>query len=130
MNMNAIDVMYVGIGGGLGALLRWGVGLGISKRFKGDFPLGTFVINITGAFVIGFLSVFFKLHTQGQVEELLHVTILTGILGGYTTFSTMQLDTAKMVHRRQRFKGLVYMVVSVVCGVIAAVIGAWLGGLL
>ncbi len=127
--MNAIDVMYVGFGGGLGALLRWGVGLGVNKVFKGDFPLGTFIINISGAFVIGFLSVFFKLHTHGNAQELWHVTILTGLLGGYTTFSTMQLDASKMVHRRQRLAALGYIIVSVVVGVIAALVGAWLGGL-
>ena len=57
--MNPLDVMWVGLGGGLGSVLRWGVGRIVGERYHGDFPLSTFLINISGAFVIGYLSVLF-----------------------------------------------------------------------
>jgi hypothetical protein len=52
--MTALDVMWVGLGGGLGSLLRWWIGRVVGERYRGDFPLGTFLINVSGSFVIGF----------------------------------------------------------------------------
>jgi len=57
--MTALDVMWVGLGGGLGSLLRWWIGRVVGERYRGDFPLGTFLINISGAFPMGYLSVLF-----------------------------------------------------------------------
>lgn len=54
--MTALDVFWVGLGGGLGSLLRWWIGLRVGQFYKGSFPLGTFLINVSGAFVIGYLS--------------------------------------------------------------------------
>ena len=54
--MKPLDVMWVGLGGGLGSVLRWWVGRVVGERYHGDFPLGTFLINISGAFLIGYLS--------------------------------------------------------------------------
>ena len=64
--MNPLDVMWVGLGGGLGSVLRWGAGRIVGERYHGDLPLGTFVINISGAFVIGYLSVLFGI---GSVSD-------------------------------------------------------------
>ena len=55
--MTALDVFWVGLGGGLGTLLRGWIGLRDARRYKGDLPLGTFLINVSGAFVIGYLLV-------------------------------------------------------------------------
>ena len=57
--MKPIDIMWVGLGGGLGSVLRWWIGRVVGERYHGDFPLGTFLINVSGAFVIGYLSVLF-----------------------------------------------------------------------
>jgi fluoride ion exporter CrcB/FEX len=56
IKMSPLDVMWVGPGGGLGSVLRWWVGRVVGERYHGDFPLGTFLINISGAFLIGYLS--------------------------------------------------------------------------
>ena len=53
--MRPLDVLWVGLGGGFGSVLRWCVGLLVGERFHGDFPLGTLLINVSGAFVIGYL---------------------------------------------------------------------------
>ena len=94
--MTAIDVMWVGFGGGIGSLLRWWIGLRVGKIYQGNFPLGTFLINISGAFVIGYLSILFSVDWRDRYGDLINAAVLTGILGGYTTFSSMQLDAAKL----------------------------------
>jgi CrcB protein len=55
-----LDVMWVGLGGGLGSLLRWWTGRVVGEHYIGDFPVGTFLINVSGAFAIGYLSVLFE----------------------------------------------------------------------
>lgn len=124
--MTAIDIFWVGIGGGSGSLLRWWVGKITGERYHGSFPLGTFIINVSGAFIIGFLSTLFLVDWHDRFGSFLHAAILTGILGGYTTFSSMQLDAAKLVQAKQQALALGYLLLSVVTGVAAAAAGVWL----
>ncbi|HHL2559437.1 TPA: CrcB family protein [Yersinia enterocolitica] len=124
--MTAIDVMWVGLGGGIGSLLRWWIGLGVGKIYKGNFPLGTFLINISGAFVIGYLSILFSVDWRDRYGDLMNAAVLTGILGGYTTFSSMQLDAAKLSTTRGRVIAAGYLIISVLVGLAAAALGAWL----
>ncbi|EKN6262107.1 fluoride efflux transporter FluC [Yersinia enterocolitica] len=124
--MTAIDVMWVGLGGGIGSLLRWWIGLGVGKIYKGKFPLGTFLINISGAFVIGYLSILFSVDWRDRYGDLMNAAVLTGILGGYTTFSSMQLDAAKLSTARGRAIAAGYLIISVLVGLAAAALGAWL----
>lgn len=124
--MTAIDVMWVGLGGGIGSLLRWWIGLRVGKIYKGPLPLGTFLINISGAFVIGYLSILFNIDWRDRYGDLMNAAVLTGILGGYTTFSSMQLDAAKLATARGRAIAAGYLIISVLVGLIAAAFGAWL----
>lgn len=124
--MNVTDMMWVWVGGGLGSVLRWQVGAVVSRFYKGNIPLGTFIINVSGAFVIGFLSIFFTVDWQDRYGGLLQSAILTGVIGGYTTFSTMQLEAAKLVNVSQKIGAVAYLIVSVLCGLAAAGFGAWL----
>ena len=91
--MTALDVLWVGLGGGLGSLLRWWVGRAVGERWRGDFPLGTFLINISGAFPMGYPSVLFAVDWHTRHGTALTALCLTGIIGGYTTFSSMQTWT-------------------------------------
>jgi CrcB protein len=127
--MKPLDVMWVGVGGGLGSLLRWLVGLVVGKRYHGDFPLGTFVINVSGAFVIGFLSVLFKVDWHNRYGSVLNSGVLTGVLGGYTTFSSMQLDASKLARKRGGIPAASYLLVSIAVGMLAAGFGAALARL-
>ena len=124
--MTAIDVMWVGFGGGLGSLLRWWIGLRVGKIYQGNFPLGTFRINISGAFVIGYLSILFSVDWRDRYGDLINAAVLTGILGGYTTFSSMQLDAAKLATAGGRAMAAGYLMISVLVGLAAAAFGAWL----
>jgi CrcB protein len=100
------------------------VGIGAGERYKGTFPLGTFLINVSGAFLMGFLSTLFKVDWRDRYGSNLAAFVLTGVLGGYTTFSSYQLDTANLYNKRTRGLATFYWIGSVAAGLIAAALGA------
>jgi CrcB protein len=118
--------MWVGLGGGVGSLLRWAIGHIIAERYHGSFPLGTFLINVSGAFAIGYLSVLFNVDWRDRYGTALNAGILTGVLGGYTTFSTMQLDAVKLRDATGVVPAGFYLLLSVCLGQVAAWIGSGL----
>jgi CrcB protein len=122
--MQPLDVLWVGLGGGLGSLFRWLVGLAIGKRYHGDFPLATFLINVSGALVIGYLSVLFMVDWHDRHGTILKSGILTGVLGGYTTFSSMQLDASKLAGKKGGAPAGLYLLLSITAGMLAAWLGA------
>ena len=120
-----LTVALVFAGGAGGSVIRWLVGIGVDKRYKGiTFPLGTLLINVSGAFLMGFLSTLFIVDWKDRHGSNLTALVLTGVLGGYTTFSSYQLDTADLYNRGERGRALVYWGGSVAAGLIAAVLGA------
>lgn len=121
-----IDFLLVGIGGGIGSILRWAVGKLVKEQYHGKFPLGTFIINISGAFVIGYLSRYFMIAWDDRFGSFLHAAILTGLLGGYTTFSSMQLDALKLTQTKDQMMAIAYLSLSVIAGLGAAFLGAYL----
>jgi len=124
--MKPLDVMWVGLGGGLGSALRWWVGRVVGERYHGDFPLGTFLINILGTFLIGYLSVLFGVdwHDRYGHGILLNALVLTGVLGGYTTFSSMQLEAVKLSEKRRGGLAMSYLLLSVASGLLVGELGA------
>lgn len=128
--MTPLDVLFVGLGGGLGSLCRWGVGRALGEHWHNErFPLGTFVINVTGAFVIGLLATLFSLDFTDRLGSFLTAAILTGFLGGYTTFSSMQLDAATLSTKSGARDAALYLFASVTVGGLAAALGIFLGRL-
>jgi CrcB protein len=112
------------VGGGGGSVIRWLVGLAVGERYKGvRFPLGTMLINVSGAFLMGFLSTLFKVDWRDRHGSNLTAFVLTGVLGGYTTFSSYQLDTANLYNKGGRGWAL-YWAGPVAAGLIAATLGA------
>jgi len=113
--------LLVLIGGGAGALARYAGSTAIMERYGGTFPLGTFIINVTGSFGIGFLMTFLtgRMHASPNWRFLL----VTGFLGGYTTFSSFEYEVLQSVREGSKWIGLLNMVGSVVLGYIAV----WLG---
>ena len=93
------------------------------RRYHGDFPLGTFLTNISGAFLIGYLSALFAIDRHDRYDTALKAGVLTGVLGGYTTFSTMQLDAAKLAGKRRGVFAAPYLLLSVAVGTLAAGLG-------
>lgn len=111
-------------GAGLGGLARYVAGTWIMAKYGGRFPLGTFVINITGAFLIGVLMTLFTGRFHPHPNWRLFLVV--GILGGYTTFSSFEYETYQAVRDGERWLGLLYVVGSVTLGYL----GVWLGTLL
>lgn len=128
--MNVSDLFLVFLGGGIGSLARWLIGLVVGKRYHGSFPLATFLINISGAFLIGFLTVLLDFDWKERFGHPVNTIVLTGILGGYTTFSSLELDTAKLINGQNPRVALVYIGSSVALGLLSAFLGGALAGLI
>lgn len=108
-------------GAGLGGLARYALGTWIMVRSGVRFPLGTFVINVSGSFLIGLFMTLLteRLHPHPNWRLFLVV----GVLGGYTTFSSFEYEALQAVRGGERWMGLLYVTGSVVLGYAAV----WLG---
>jgi len=124
--MRPLDVLWVGLGGGLGSALRCWIGRLVGEAYKGRFPLSTFLINISGSLVIGYLSVLFNVdwHNRYGHGMVVNALVITGVLGGYTTFSSMQLDAARVPAKHHARVAASYLLLSVAAGLLAALAGA------
>lgn len=122
--MSPVDVLWVGLGGGLGSVLRWWTGRLVAERYIGDFPLSTFVINVSGAFAIGFLSVLFEVDWRDRYGSALNAAVLTGLLGGFTTFSSMQLGASELKAKKRGMLAVFYLLLSTAVGLLAATLGS------
>jgi CrcB protein len=123
MKMN--KYLLVGLGGCLGSILRFWVGAHISERMGARFPYGTFVINITGSFLIGLVVTLLaeKAHWSPSFRYLIPV----GFIGGYTTFSTFELETLQSFRDGEFLIAFLNVLLSVVVGFIAVWLGAVAG---
>lgn len=121
---DSFTLALVFAGGAGGSAIRWLVGMGVGERYQGTFPLGTFLINVSGAFLMGFLSTLFNVDWKDRYGSNLTAFVLTGVLGGYTTFSSYQLDTDNLYKKRARGLAAIYWIGSVAVGLIAAALGA------
>jgi len=117
-------VALVFAGGAAGSVARWLLGIAIGERHHGTLPLGTLAINVTGAFLMGFLSTLFYVDWRDRYGSDLTALVLTGVLGGYTTFSSYQLEVADLWGKGARLWAVSYWIGSVVLGLAAAALGA------
>ncbi len=114
--------VWIGVGllGGLGALLRFFVDGLVAARFGRDFPLGTFVVNVSGALVLGFL-VGLGLTGNG------YLLAGTATIGSYTTFSTWMLESQRLVEDGEVEMPIVNVLLSLFVGLGAAALGRLIG---
>jgi len=118
-------VLGIALAGALGALARYGLEGVVSRRLAGAFPWGTFVVNVTGAFVAGLL---FTIFTQRVVvAPWVRSTLLIGFLGAYTTFSTLSLETFRLIEDGAYVMGALNSVGSLVVGLVAVYGGVLVG---
>ena len=122
---SGMKAWLVFLGGGSGAVLRYLVGIGMG-RWSQHFPAGTFLINVSGSFLLGLL---FGLTYAGEFRHERELTLLlgTGVLGGYTTFSTFELEGYRLLAGGHGGAALGYLLASVLAGLAAVALGAWIG---
>jgi CrcB protein len=106
----------------LGGVARFALGGWIMARYGGRFPLGTFLINISGSFLIGLLMTMMTEHYAPHPHWRLFLVV--GVLGGYTTFSSFEYETLMAVQSGERWLGLAYVMGSVMVGYLAVWLGA------
>jgi CrcB protein len=111
----------VGIGGFLGSVLRFWLGSFIGGRLGARFPYGTFVINITGSFLIGMVVTVLATKAHWSSNWLYLIPI--GFIGGYTTFSTFEYETFRLFQDGQLLTAMLNITLSVVVGFV----GVWVG---
>jgi fluoride exporter len=111
------------LGGGLGAALRFAVGTLALRFYAGLFPLGTFVINVSGSFLIGTLMALFL--NRPAVHPAWRLFLVVGVLGGYTTFSSFEWETFIALRSGAGLVAALNVLLSVALGLA----GVWIGAL-
>ena len=127
--MSGSDLAFAFLGGGVGSLARWAVGRLVGRRHAGDCPRATMLTNVTGCLLIGFLTILFRFDPKDRFGHPVNTLVLTGVLGGYTTFSSLQPDTSRLLRRRGPAAAAGYQLGSVALGLLAAGVGAALADL-
>ena len=116
--------LLVFIGSGLGGMARYGVGVLSARWFGVDFPISTLAVNILGSAILGLIVVLFtKLNVANQDARLF---LATGVIGGFTTFSTFSLDAVALWESGDHFGAAGYVGASVVLSLVAIVVAMWL----
>ena len=113
--------LIVFIGAGIGGALRHGVNVGAARLFGLGFPYGTLIVNVVGSFLMGLLAGFFGY--RAGIPQHVRLFLTTGILGGFTTFSTFSLDAALLIERHSLRMAAGYLVGSVAAGLAALFFG-------
>ncbi len=111
-----MTMFLITIGGAFGALARYKLGEVLAKLSRSGFPIGTLLINISGALVLGILT---GLRLGGNWYSLLG----EGFCGAFTTFSTFSLDTVQLLRARRRNKAVLYVVLTVALGILCFLAG-------
>lgn len=116
-----MNLLLVAVGGALGAVARYGVGVGAARWLGLAFPWGTLAVNVLGGFAMGWLAA-----RVGPEQEALRLALGVGVLGGFTTFSAFSLETVKLMEHQPGLAAL-YVAASVVLSVGACWLGLYLG---
>jgi CrcB protein len=114
------------LGGATGSLARYLISTAIMSRMGGRFPFGTFFINVTGSFLIGLTMTL--LTERLQPHPNWQLALVTGVLGGYTTFSAFEWETFGLIRSAALWQGLLNAAGSVLLGYLAVWLGVFMVG--
>jgi fluoride exporter len=117
--------LFIAIGGGLGSIARYAVGVGVSDRLGIRFPYGTLIVNISACLLIGFSLEVLNRHTN--FNPALRYLIPIGFIGAYSTFSTFEWEIFSSLRSGAFWVAILYMAASVVFGLISVALGSSLG---
>ncbi|MDI9319959.1 MAG: fluoride efflux transporter CrcB [Phycisphaerales bacterium] len=113
------NCLLIGFGGALGSIARYAISLLTKKYWKMSFPLGTFMTNMIGCFLIGLLIAYL----QKNSNDALKLLFITGFCGGFTTFSSFSGENIELIQNNQIGISLLYIMGSIAIGLVAT----WLG---
>ncbi len=119
-----LNILVIALGGALGAILRYGLGLYVSSKWNLDFPLPTFIINISGAFLLGFLNILFL--ERFTLNPIWRLGIGIGFLGAYTTFSTFGYEVIILLEDGSYWTAGLYTTLSILVGFVGVALGVGL----
>lgn len=119
-----MQILLVAAGGAVGSVCRYLVGVGALRLLGPSFPWGTLTVNVVGSFGIGVLAELIVVRFGASTD--LRLLLITGFLGGFTTFSAFALDAVSLFERGAALSSLVYLVASVVVSLAATVAGMFL----
>jgi len=113
-------ILMIGVGGFIGTICRYLLSLLIQNKFLSTYPFGTLSVNIIGCFLIGII---YALSDRGHFSVEWRLFLATGIMGGFTTFSTFSNETVSMLRDAQYGNALLYVSGSVILGLLATFCG-------
>ena len=120
--MSPVTCLYVVLGGAIGTFARYAISVAALPLSR-DLPWGTIVINITGCALIGFFGTLTLAHGRYPVSENMRLFVMTGICGGYTTFSAFSLQTLDLMRGGSMLRALANVLMSVVFCIAAVALG-------
>jgi fluoride exporter len=116
-----VNTLWIGVGGAFGSMLRYHIGAIIQARLGDDFPYGTLVINVVGSFLLALLA---ALGLRGDLAlPSLRLALGTGVLGGFTTYSTFNYDTLRLFQTGAPALGALNLAATVILSLVAGVLG-------
>ncbi|RDX02309.1 camphor resistance protein CrcB [Listeria kieliensis] len=115
-----LNMFVVGFGAAFGGMTRYLLTLYLKKKWESDFPWPTFLINISGSFLLGILL-------SSNLASFLVLLLGTGFMGGYTTFSTFKVENIELYRHKEYKKLAAYLIFSYGFGLLAAYLGVLLG---
>jgi fluoride exporter len=118
--------IWVALGGALGSMARYGVGIGAARAWGDTFPWGTLIINIAGSFVISLFGTLTSQAGAAPAPPGLRIFVMVGFCGGFTTFSSFSLQTLELLQAGETVRAGLYVTLSVVLCLIGVFLGYWL----
>ena len=120
-----MTILWVGLGGFLGANARYLLGGLIAEQWGGIFPWGILIVNLTGSFILGFFLAFAQ--DRPWVQPNLRLLFAVGFVGGYTTFSTFTYESVRLAQDGELLLAMANVIGSVLTGGVAVMAGIILG---
>ncbi|MFC7681329.1 fluoride efflux transporter CrcB [Paenibacillus sp. GCM10028914] len=114
-------IVWIGIGGIVGAVSRYGIGIWVGKRVGSSFPWATLLVNLVGSLLLGIL-----VGTAERMPEMVYGLLGTGFCGAFTTFSTFGYEAITLAVNKHYVQALIYVITSVLLGLAGASIGIML----
>ncbi len=110
------EFLWVGVGGFLGSISRYGIGVWTTRFWANPFPLGTFIINVLGCFLIG---LFFGSWIKGHISDSMSRLLIAGFCGGFTTFSSFSYEALALIEEGKMGIWVLYVGGSILLGLLA-----------